>query len=146
MTPIFPGGHFYIEEIQCPHCSKVWPHLHTDPLYAEFFGRMEALRTAMGVKFIIARGGGARCLTYEKMYHGDVLLSPHSFCALDVSFDSAARVRSAVVLTKRLYPDMRMGYDQYLAQGLTFIHFDMCHRLSPLPLGVDFQWQPGASW
>ena len=142
MTPLFEGLHFYVEEIACPCCGRVWPDLYTDPIYLKFFWKLEATRTEWGAPLVIAQGAGARCPLYQlglfKQQKTTAIISPHLFLAVDVDFETKPDVLRFVDIVESLYPELRLGYKGYLDQGKTFVHMDEAYLVAPKHIGSEF--------
>lgn len=149
--PIFEGGHVSEFEISCPCCGLVWPDLRTNPIYRSFFEKLEALRSATEYPIIVSRGGGCRCPRYQRSLiregKTDAILSPHFFMAVDWDANSVEDVKRLVRMAEERFPEMRIGYAQYLNRNQTFVHFDEAYmfNLRPRPLGME-AWDRRVRW
>lgn len=149
--PIFEGGHISESEISCPCCGFVWPDIFTDPVYRSFFDKLETLRSATGFPIIINKGGGCRCPRYQRSLitarRTDAVFSPHFFMAIDWDVDTPEDVQALVRAAEERFPDLRMGYAQYLNRRQTFVHFDEAYLfdMKPRPLGIE-AWVRKTRW
>jgi hypothetical protein len=132
--------------MSCPCCGRVWPGIGLNRGYEIFFRKVEFIRDFVGHPIAIAPGGGCRCLEYERRYHPEILLSPHSICAIDLPLNGPREVDRAVTWITANYPELRVGWKQYRDQGAHFIHVDHVHSFVPPIPGVDQYFRDGARW
>jgi len=149
--PIFYEGHISEAEIACPCCNLVWPDLRSNPIYSIFFAKLENLRAVTGFPILINKGGGCRCPRYQRHLIAagktEAMISPHYFMAIDWDVSSVDQVRQLVKAVNEHYPDLRIGYAQYLNRGQTFVHLDEVYLVEfyPQPIGLE-AWAKGTRW
>jgi hypothetical protein len=143
---IYPWAHFTVDELKCPCCGRIWQGIGTDIRYDEFFHKVEFIRDFVGHPIDVVPGGGCRCLAHERSYHPEILLSPHSICAIDLPLKDAGEVDRTVMWITTFYPELRVGWKQYRDQGANFIHVDEAHKFVPVIPGIEHDFVDGARW
>ena len=142
-------------EYSCDCCKRLPPEFYDEDgklypdvpeIYRRIFKAFVDIRKAWGQPIPIT--DGYRCIERQKqMYKQGVSsawISPHmTGLALDLDFKDADDTMKAVQIVKKIHPELRLGYKQYLYKGQSFIHIDCAYLVKP---NFIKDWQPGVRW
>jgi uncharacterized protein YcbK (DUF882 family) len=137
------------DEYACHHCDKLPSGLDVKLpafVFHLLFTRFEEIRKQWGKPLDIT--SGYRCPTYQRFLwnvgQSDSPLSVHIFgLALDINVKSKNEVNTLVNIVEGIDSELRIGYQQYLNAGKTFIHIDVGYLISPV---YDEALHEGARW
>lgn len=134
-------------EYACRHCDGLPPTLEERAyIYEVFFGRFAEIREKWNRPLRIS--SGYRCTEHQlTLYRQKKSATPYSVhifgLALDIDVDTRNEVLSLVDVAEEIDPDMRIGYQDYLNKGQTFVHIDMGYFIGP---SYDKKLCEGARW
>lgn len=136
-------------EYVCRHCGALPPGFEINNMsfiFCLLFGRFEKIRQQWGKPLDIS--SGYRCPTYQQSLWlsraSSSPLSVHIFgLAFDINVDTPDDVKSLVNIAEAIDPDLRIGYQEYLAKGNTFVHIDVGYLINPI---FDTRLHEGARW
>ena len=142
-------------EYACSCCHRLPPEFYDErgrlypdvpEMYRKLFKVFRDIREKWGNPISITNG--YRCLKHQKELYNQGIstasVSPHiTGLAMDLDFKDHDDTMKAAVMIKKLHPELRIGYKQYLYRGQSFIHIDTAYLVRPhfIP-----QWREGARW
>jgi uncharacterized protein YcbK (DUF882 family) len=137
------------DEYSCHHCKKLPPGLDVHLpafVFHLLFTRFEEIRKQWGKPLNIT--SGYRCPDYQRFLwnasKSDSPISVHIFgLALDISVGTKDEVKRLVSIAEGIDSELRLGFQQYLKSGQTFMHMDVGYLISPV---FDVKLHEGARW
>ena len=141
MSKYIPGTHILWSEYSCNCCSKLPPYFEHYNTWGEIprnnkllFMAFEMYRSQLGEGRKIT--SGYRCPLYQARLHNadktPAPISEHNFgYALDIDCKDEDDVREAVRILKGLPIPLRIGWQSYLAKGMTFVHIGIGYLIDP---------------